>query len=124
MKFEIMSFLGALTVYVVRLRVRHINDIHHHVYSNGFMGERAHLFIPTMSPGHPRLDSRAVDASSQPSQGSSTNRDEHRSRSGSRMAWDAFLDSGSRPIAGAIRGCGKAVALSAFYLLLRILTVG
>jgi hypothetical protein len=120
MKFEILSFLAVLAVYLVRLRVMHLNGSHH-VYANAFLDERAKMFIPTMSPDHRQSDSQS-DVSSLTSPGSpSTNREDHRTQSGSRLVWDAFLDSGARAAANGIRGCGRAVAVSAFFLLLRIL---
>ena len=57
MKFEIISFLGAFTLYLVRLRIRHNNE-GYPTYPSGFVDE---TFIPTMSAGHPQPDSYLSD---------------------------------------------------------------
>jgi hypothetical protein len=62
MKFELMSFLAAMVVYVVRLRVQYVSGTRP-LYSGSFLENRPHCYMPdyATSPAESAADPSEAD---------------------------------------------------------------
>ena len=92
MKFEITSFVAAIVVYLVRLRVQHVSGTRP-LYSASFLDDHSHLYIPDVSNA------------AQPEQtfsSSSLTED-------SAMQAGSGCSSGMHSAAGFVHGCSRAV---------------
>ena len=92
MKFEITSFVAAIVVYLVRLRVQHVSGTRP-LYSASFLDDRSHLYMPDVS------------TSAQPEQMlNNFGVPEH-----SAMQAVSGYSSGIHDAAGFVQGCSRAV---------------